>query len=164
PLRTALERVVEPDLGPVGRALDEGLAPGDAWSKAGRFTPLEVTVVRAGAKSGQLAQSFPTPSDAFQATPHPHPHPPPRPPSPPPRRVGPPAHPAPPRVPPARGLPVPPEGRLRLLPGAGAAAPRALRRRDRARAPLARLPQREPGGGGHARPVGAAPRRVHAAH
>jgi type II secretory pathway component PulF len=68
PLRTALERVSERDLLPVGRALDEGLEPGDAWSRAACFTPLEVTLVRAGARSGQLAESFHSLSQVFEET------------------------------------------------------------------------------------------------
>lgn len=58
PIRNAVDRVVSPDLAAVGRALDEGLSTGEAWARAGRFTPLEVVVVSAGAKSGQLAEGF----------------------------------------------------------------------------------------------------------
>lgn len=66
PLRTALDRVLAPDLKPVGVALDEGLSPADAWVRAGRFTPLECTLVAAGSKSGQLAECFGTISTVFE--------------------------------------------------------------------------------------------------
>jgi len=40
PLRTGLDRVFDESVKPIARALDEGLAPGEAWARAGGFTPI----------------------------------------------------------------------------------------------------------------------------
>jgi type II secretory pathway component PulF len=68
PLRTAVSRIVGPEVAAVGKALDEGNDAGDAWAKAGRFTPLEITVVRAGTKSGQLAECFRTLAEVYEGS------------------------------------------------------------------------------------------------
>jgi type II secretory pathway component PulF len=68
PLRTAVDRVQDSDLRPVASALDQGVGPAEAWAAAGRFTPLEVTLVGAGAKSGQLAHTFQNLAKIFEDT------------------------------------------------------------------------------------------------
>src|SRR5271169_3344241 len=57
PLATAVQKVVDPRLKAVGTLLDHGEEPGAAWQGAG-FTPLEVALVKAGAKGGMLVATF----------------------------------------------------------------------------------------------------------
>jgi type II secretory pathway component PulF len=57
PLRTAVERLEDPLMRAIAAALDDGAAPGDAWARA-PFSPLEIALVKAGTKSGQLVETF----------------------------------------------------------------------------------------------------------
>src|SRR5437016_304455 len=67
PLGTAVHKILDPAMAPVGRALDGGEDPGTAWARAGAFAPIEVALVRAGAKAGQLAESFQELEKIFEA-------------------------------------------------------------------------------------------------
>ncbi len=57
PLGTAVNKVIDGQLERVGTLLDQGEDPGTAWQKAG-FAPLDVALVKAGAKGGMLAATF----------------------------------------------------------------------------------------------------------
>jgi type II secretory pathway component PulF len=57
PLGTAVNKVLDGQLERVGKLLDEGEDPGNAWEKAG-FASLDVALVKAGAKGGMLAATF----------------------------------------------------------------------------------------------------------
>jgi type II secretory pathway component PulF len=57
PLGTAVHKVVDTQLGRAGDQLEKGEDPGTAWDRAG-FSPLDVALVRAGAKGGMLAGAF----------------------------------------------------------------------------------------------------------
>lgn len=57
PLGTAVHKVIDPDLGRAAKLLDDGDDPGSAWQRAG-FSPLEVALVKAGTKGGNLAATF----------------------------------------------------------------------------------------------------------
>jgi len=57
PLGTALHKVLDPAARRAAESIDKGEDPPTAWLQAG-FSPLEVALVRAGTKGGQLAQNF----------------------------------------------------------------------------------------------------------
>jgi type II secretory pathway component PulF len=67
PLRTAIDKVRDGAVAPIVRGLDDGLPPDEAWAKAPGFAPLEVALVRAGTKSGQLVESFKALEEIFDA-------------------------------------------------------------------------------------------------
>ena len=65
PLKTAIEKIDDPALVRAAQALGDGKLPGEAWEHGG-FSPLEIVIVRAGAKGGQLVESFRSLSEIFE--------------------------------------------------------------------------------------------------
>jgi type II secretory pathway component PulF len=57
PLATAVNKVIDPNVAIASKLLDDGEDPGTAWERA-QFSPLEIALVKAGAKGGTLAGTF----------------------------------------------------------------------------------------------------------